>query len=70
MEENQIGLNVKFNDIGYVDLRHAVDLHSVKSVAGTLFHSPRVKSVCVYDPRGVVHLYLKKTSDGIIREER
>jgi len=70
MLANQIGLKITFNKIGRHDIRCAVDPHDVKSVAGHLFHSPTVKSVCVYNPQGLVHLYLRKLEDGgIVREE-
>jgi hypothetical protein len=70
MDSNVTGLKIKFENIGYVDLRNAVDVHRVKSVAGKLFHADSVKSVCVYDATGTARLYLKKTDGGVVREER
>ena len=71
MEENEYGLSIKIDGIGYFDKRFAnKNLHGVKSIAGKAFHKPYVTSVCVYSPKGVAHLYLKKTANGVVREER
>jgi len=71
MESNEYGLSLLLEDVGYVRVRlDGKDLHSVKSLAGKAFHLPVVNSVCVFDNSGVARLYLKKTLDGVIREER
>lgn len=64
------GLSVKLDKVGYVDVRSEGELHPVKSLAGHLFHEPAVQSVCVYDEKGTARLYLKKTPEGVHREER
>ena len=70
MEENEFGLSIKIAGIGYFDKRFTKGLHGVKSIAGKAFHKPFVTTVCVYSPKGVAHLYLKKTANGVVREER
>lgn len=52
-----------------VECRFNDNRHEVKSLAGGMFHIPYVQSVCVFDPDGKAHLYLKKTDNGIVREE-
>lgn len=69
MNKNQFGVNVKVNGIGNLETRKAT-LHGAKSLAGKAFHSNAVKSVCVFDGNGTARLYLKKTDNGIVREER
>ena len=65
------GINFNIEGIGYTESRyHRKDLHSVKSLAGKVFHRPDVISVCVFDESGGVPLYLKKTPNGVMREER
>ena len=65
------GINFNIEGIGYTESRyHRKDLHSVKSLAGKVFHRPEVNSVCVFDEAGTARLYLKKTPDGVVREER
>jgi len=70
VEANEFGLQYKIVGIGYVERRYKKSLHEVKSKAGKAFHSPFVISVCVYDTKGVARLYLKKTPNGVVREER
>ena len=71
MLNHEYGLNVNLENVGYVDVHPIVqNLHNVKSVAGHLFHSPVVKSVCVYDAQGIARLYLKRVPGGYVREER
>lgn len=70
MNTREFGLAYNIEGLGYLDTRHEKTLHSVKSKAGKAFRNPAVKSVCVYDAFGVARLYLKKTPDGVIREER
>ena len=67
-----VGLNVKFKESGYskVEYPETVSLHSVKSYAGRIFRDSEVQSVCVFDEDGVSWLYLKKTKDGVHREEK
>lgn len=64
------GINYNIEGIGYINtqLAHA-SRHEAKHKAGCAFHLPYVKSVCVYDPSGTARLYLKKTENGVIREE-
>ena len=64
------GLNVKLAGIGSVEAPRVEDRHEQKSFAGRLFHNPLVESVCVFDETGEVPLYLKKTSQGVYKEER
>jgi hypothetical protein len=65
------GLNLNIEGIGYMEKRyHRLDLHGVKSVAGKVFHRPDIISVCVFDEAGTARLYLKKTENGVVREER
>jgi hypothetical protein len=54
---------------GSVDMRFDKTRHDVKSIAGKLFRDPSIESVCVFDPFGISHLYLKKTAEGVVREE-
>ena len=74
MEDNKFGIKYNIKGLGYVDsrLRGGLrsNLHANKSIAGKHFHQPFVKSVCVYDNSGTACLYLKKTQNGVIREER
>lgn len=70
MEAHEFGLQLKIEDVGYVEKRFRRSLHDVKSKAGKAFHKPFVQSVCVYDHKGNARLYLKKTQNGTIREER
>ena len=68
--DTNFGLSVKFSKGGYVEeARLGDDLHEMKSYAGTLFHDEDVVSVCVYEKTGAPRLYLKKTADGVHREE-
>ena len=62
------GVNVKVGG-HYVDLHAGLDRHTAKKFAGSIFHADPVQSVCVYNDRGAVALYLKKTADGVVREE-
>lgn len=66
------GLNAKVKGLGYLETRFGSNrsLHEVKSLAGKAFHSDYVESVCVFDNTGEARLYLRKTSNGVIREER
>jgi len=69
MNANEFGIryavkNGSKEETGYSELSDA------KSVAGTEFQKPFVKSVCVFDNAGVARLYLKKTANGVVREER
>ncbi len=71
-----LGLSVKLNHVGYLEKEYARldssdrrDIHSIKSKAGKLFHDDNVESVCVFDEAGNAHLYLRKTANGVIREE-
>jgi hypothetical protein len=41
----------------------------MKSIAGSEFHKSFIESVCVFDEKGKTILYLKKTDNGIIRQE-
>lgn len=43
--------------------------HEAKSVAGKLFRRDDYSSVCVVSPLGQTILYLKKTPNGVVREE-
>jgi len=52
-----------------IDLRCTAIRHNVKSIAGTIFRADTVRSVCVYDPNGVAHLYLRKDADGTVHRE-
>ena len=74
METNEFGIKYKIEGLGYVDSRLRdnlrKNLHANKHIAGKHFHQPFVKSVCVYDNSGTACLYLKKTENGIVREER
>jgi hypothetical protein len=64
------GVNVKLQDVGRVDVRlPGANKHIAKSIAGTLFHGSKVISTCVFDENGNVPLYLKKTANGVYREE-
>lgn len=72
-----IGLSLKLATVGYVqkefarmDANSKRDLHAVKSKAGKVFHADNVESVCVFDESGTARLYLKKTPDGVYKEER
>jgi hypothetical protein len=70
MSENEFGINYKVQGLG--NLRSSKEyksLHGAKSVAGKRFHNPAVQSVCVFDASGTAWLYLKKTPDGVVREE-
>jgi hypothetical protein len=71
MESNEFGVSLKIEKIGYLNF-HPIksSLHNVKSLMGSAFHLPLVKSVCVYDNEGTARLYLKKTPAGVVREER
>ena len=72
MKNFTYGLSVKFvTPLGSFvgQRRFDTSRHDVKSQAGRLFHSEHVNSVCVFDPAGEAHLYLKKTADGVVREE-
>jgi len=71
MNSNDFGLSLNIEGVGYLKTRQdGKDLHTVKSLAGKAFHVPEVKSVCVYDQTGTARLYLKKTENGVMREER
>ena len=70
METCEYGLQLKIEGIGYTERRFRKSLHEVKSKAGKAFHKSFVQSVCVYDSKGNARLYLKKTDNGTIREER
>ena len=69
MEQNEFGLTMKLNGV-YFEKRLKKSLHDVKSIAGKAFHVEAVQAVCVYDHDGVARLYLKKTPNGVHREER
>jgi|PlaIllAssembly_1097288.scaffolds.fasta_scaffold546101_1 hypothetical protein len=43
--------------------------HDAKSFVGKAFRHEAVKSVVVFDDTGFVPLYLKKTENGVVREE-
>lgn len=71
-----LGLSVKLESVGYLmkeyprlNSESKRDIHTVKSKAGKLFHEDNVISVCVFDEAGNAHLYLKKTPNGVYREE-
>lgn len=64
------GTKLNIVGVGYVSAKERTDLHTAKSWAGKAFHSDSVKSVCVYDETGIARLYLKKTENGVHREER
>ena len=75
LADNEFGLDVKTSEGGgrYTDYRMGLNLHKTKAVAGRLFHSDNVLSVCVYDCNGIARLYLKHCACGcgtVIREER
>ena len=72
-----IGLNLKLATVGYLtkefprlNANSKRDLHTVKSKAGKAFHADNVESVCVFDENGTARLYLKKTPNGVYKEER
>jgi len=69
MEANEVGLSFNIEGVGFVETRLKQSIHDVKARAGSAFHQPFVTSACVYDYKGTSHLYLKKTPEGIIREE-
>ena len=73
MEKNQFGLVAKTRQYGHVRFGDLVDRHAQKAKAGKLFaKDPDVLSVCVFDPNGEAHLYLKKdpvTLMCVMREE-
>lgn len=69
MNENTVGLKYLIDKVGYIKTEHEKSVHAVKSIAGRHFHADTVKSVCVYNSNGDVALYLKKTANGIVREE-
>ena len=72
MKENQVGLSVNVEGVGYVDARFATKTVSeVKAIAGKAFHLPHIQSVCVYNHKGEAPLYLRKDENGrcIKREE-
>jgi hypothetical protein len=69
MDSKAFGLKLNIDGLGYVDLLRETDLHAVKSAAGKAFRADTVNSVCVYDASGATKLYLKKTENGIVREE-
>jgi len=58
MDEKYV-LSVKTNE-GRVVMKSGASCHATKSLAGSLFHSPRVKSVFVGDILGNHYLYLVK----------
>jgi hypothetical protein len=75
METNEFGLVEKIMDFNPATgaysapfqtfhVRYKLPLHVVKAAAGVDFHNPFVKSVCVYDHTGKVHLYLKRDAEG------
>lgn len=65
------GLSMKVAGVGVVKKEwKRATLHDVKSKAGKAFHADNVESVCVFDEDGTARLYLKKTADGVYREER
>ena len=70
MEKNGFGLSINVEGVGYIDTRHEENLHNLKSFAGRAFRLDAVKSICVYDSEGTARLYLKKTENGVVREER
>jgi len=69
MKLNEVGLKVGAKNLGTVSVRNQVSVSQMKSFAGSIFHSPLVESVCVYTPDGTPKLYLRKTANGVIREE-
>ena len=70
MEAKELGLSFNIEGVGFVETRLKQSLHEVKARAGSAFHMPFVNSACVYDNSGTARLYLKKTAQGVIREER
>lgn len=68
--DTNFGMSIKYNNAGYInEARLGDDLHEMKSYAGTIFHDDDVVSVCVYEKDGTSRFYLKKTENGIYREE-
>ena len=72
MEKNQYGLSIKLEGIkGNTDV-HPIDarIRKVKRHAGQIIRGNiGVVSVCVYDCKGNVRLYLTRNDKGIKREE-
>jgi len=73
MYSNEFGICTVVEDSrkigGRLDMRYELSLHEVKAIAGKDFHQTFIKSVCVYDNKGTVKLYLKKNEDGTITRE-
>lgn len=64
------GLSMKVDKLGYLEKEFdTLTEHEVRSQAGSLFHAKSVQSVCVFDGGGNVSLYLKKTPEGVHRED-
>ena len=70
MNANQIGIRISTNGGALEQRFDNMEMHEVKSLAGTEFQKPFVKTVCDFDMQGVARLFLKKTVDGVVREER
>lgn len=70
MNENEFGGSLNIEGLGYINIKRENDLHQIKSFVGKAFRVPIVLSACVYDSEGTARLYLKKTPNGVIREER
>jgi hypothetical protein len=64
------GISLNVDGVGYITAAPERKLDAAKSFAGKAFRKDAVKSVCVYDNDGIAHLYLKKTDNGVVREER
>lgn len=62
------GIAIKDVVLGQVQKPLRVSESNQRSLAGRLFHQETVQSVCVFDERGDVSLYLKKTPEGVYRE--
>lgn len=69
MEMNQMGIKVRIQ--GHTFESRVVSWgHTAKSIAGKLAHVPAVQSVCAFDNRGIVYLYIKKDEQGhVIKRE-
>jgi hypothetical protein len=66
----ECGLSINVRGIGYLEGKRSTNLHKQKARAGRLFHNDSIISVCVFDETGTARLYLKKTENGVVREER
>jgi len=70
MKDITFGIRIKAGGGALEQRFDNMSLHEVKSLAGSEFQKPFVKSVCVFDTQGVARLFLKKTANGVHREER